>query len=350
MRNNSYKTIALTIGDLNGIGPEVVLKALQVWQPPARVRAAVIAPEGAWQFWQQHLALAYPLPKIISWSDWPDSQKFVLHDVWQKHIPVEIGSWSMQSGRIAGEALMCATRGAREGVIHAIATAPVSKAALNAAGYHYPGQTEFIAEQLGAKIFAMMMIAGSFRVALATTHLPLRKVAEALQRDKIVDHLRVVQRELQTRFRVSRPRIAVTGLNPHAGEGGLLGEEENVIITPAIQRAQAEGIDAAGPFSADALFGKFAQKQLPPGRLANPADNNRAEDYDAYFAMYHDQGLIPLKMTGFGRAVNYTAGLPIVRTSPDHGTAYDLAGRNLAQPTSMIEALELAGSLLAENE
>jgi 4-hydroxythreonine-4-phosphate dehydrogenase len=248
----------------------------------------------------------------------------------------------VRSGKIAGEALQCAARLAREGMIHAIVTAPVSKAALNAAGYQYPGQTEFIAEQLGVKSFAMMLMAGDFRVALATTHLPLRKVAESLQVEKLVATLRVVHCELQTRFRISRPRLAVTGLNPHAGEGGLLGEEESVTIAPAIARVRAEGIEASGPFSADALFGKLAQQQR-----SNAATST---DFDAYFAMYHDQGLIPLKMAGFGRAVNYTAGLPLVRTSPDHGTAYDIAGKNLAQPTSMIEALQLAASLSAKNQ
>lgn len=336
MNENGIKTIAITIGDVNGIGPEVVLKALRAWQPPANTRVAVIAPESAWQFWQKHLALEYPLHKIASWREWPPAQQIVLFDAWQKHVPVEIGTWSSLSGKISGEALLCATRRASEGLLQALVTAPVAKAALHAAGFHYPGQTEFIAEQLGMKSFAMMMIAGSFRVALATTHLPLRKVAEALHADRLVELLRVVHRELQTRFGIARPRLAVTGLNPHAGEGGLFGEEEGAIIMPAIQRAQAEGIDAAGPFSADALFGKRAQSP-------------RAGDFDVYFAMYHDQGLIPLKMMGFGRAVNYTAGLPVVRTSPDHGTAYDIAGKNAAQSTSMIEALELAASLWADN-
>ncbi len=334
-------TIAITIGDINGIGPEVVLKALRIWQPPENLRVAVIAPESAWHFWQKHLRLDFPLPRVASLSEWPKQAQIVLCDAWQEPFPVEIGNWSALSGRVAGEALLCAMRWAKEGLIHALATAPVSKAGLHAAGFHYPGQTEFIAGQLGVKAFAMMMLAGGFRVALATTHLPLRQVAEALHREKLVETLRVVHGELQTRFRISHPRIAVTGLNPHAGEGGLFGEEESVIIAPAIARARAEGIDAAGPFSADALFGKFAQKQ----RLQTP----EAEETDAFFVMYHDQGLIPLKMMGFGRAVNYTAGLPLIRTSPDHGTAYDIAGKSVAQPTSMIEALELAVSLLAKN-
>lgn len=342
MHSSSLRTIGITIGDVNGIGPEVVLKALRTWQPPESVRVAIIAPETAWQFWQDHLKLATPLAKISSLEKWPHGKNIALFDAWREPVRVEIGKWSDYSGKIAGEALQSAARWAREGLIHAIVTAPVSKAALNAAGYHYPGQTEFIAEQLGVQAFAMMLIAGRFRVALATTHLPVRRVADALHTEKLLATLRVVHRELQTRFGISHPRIAVTGLNPHAGEGGLLGEEENVIITPAIARAQAEGIEASGPYSADALFGKFAQMQRTKASTTN--------DFDAYFAMYHDQGLIPLKMAGFGQAVNYTAGLPLVRTSPDHGTAYDIAGKNLAQPTSMIEALQLAVSLSAKNQ
>ncbi len=181
-------------------------------------------------------------------------------------------------------------------------------------------------------------MAGDFRVALVTTHLPLRKVTEAITSKKIVEQLRVVEHELQSRFGIAQPRIAVTGLNPHAGENGVLGEEERTIIAPAIAHAQREGLHAEGPFSADALFGQFAQ-----GR-----NENNATPFDAYLAMYHDQGLIPLKMYGFGRAVNYTAGLPVLRISPDHGTAYNIAGKNLAQPSSMIEALKLAVALLTK--
>jgi 4-hydroxythreonine-4-phosphate dehydrogenase len=176
----------------------------------------------------------------------------------------------------------------------------------------------------------MMLVAENFRVALATTHLPLRQVAAAISTDLIVRRLRVLQRDLTARFRIAQPRIAVTGLNPHAGEGGLLGEEEQTIIAPAIQQARAEGIAAEGPFSADALFGQFKKNR-----------------FDAYLAMYHDQGLIPLKVFGFGRGVNYTAGLPVIRTSPDHGTAFDIAGKGRAEAASMVEALRLAATLLA---
>jgi 4-hydroxythreonine-4-phosphate dehydrogenase len=331
-------TIALTIGDVNGIGPEVALKALHAWQPPQSVRVLLLGPRSAWEFWQERLQLELHAPVIEVLSSWPNHAQIAMIDTMQITHAVELGKATITSGKIAGDALIAASDMAGAGLIDAIITAPVSKYALAQAGFHYPGQTEFVAERLGAKHFAMMLMAGEFRVALVTTHLPLRKVAEAITSKKIVEQLRVVHHELQTRFDIAQPKIAVTGLNPHAGEGGLLGEEEQAIIAPAIQHAQREGIHAEGPFSTDALFGKFAQSQHEKSVAA----------FDAYLAMYHDQGLIPLKMFGFGRGVNYTAGLPVIRLSPDHGTAYDIAGKNLAQPTSMIEALKLAVALITK--
>jgi 4-hydroxythreonine-4-phosphate dehydrogenase len=152
----------------------------------------------------------------------------------------------------------------------------------------------------------------------------------------------VIHQELQQRFDIAEPKIAVTGLNPHAGESGVLGNEEEQIIKPAIMQAQSEGIAASGPYPADALFGRYASP-------VHQATANKTSSYDAFLAMYHDQGLIPLKVLGFGRAVNYTAGLPIVRTSPDHGTAFDIAGKGMANPTSMIEALQLAVDIITKS-
>lgn len=335
---SSLATIALTVGDVNGVGPEVVLKALRAWQPPQSVRVLLLGPRSAWEFWQERLQIELHAPVIEVLSAWPNHVQIAMIDTMQIKQAVEIGKATITSGKIAGDALIAATDLASAKLVDAIVTAPVSKYALAQAGFHYPGQTEFVAERLGAKHFAMMLMAGEFRVALVTTHLPLRKVAEAITIKKIIEQLRVVQQELQTRFGIAQPKIAVTGLNPHAGEGGLLGAEERMLIAPALAQAQHESIHAEGPFSADALFGKFAQSR----------DANEAASFDAYLAMYHDQGLIPLKMFGFGRGVNYTAGLPVFRISPDHGTAYEIAGQGLAQPTSMLEALKLAVVLLTK--
>lgn len=332
------KSIAITIGDVNGIGPEVVLKALRMWQPSQFVRILLIGPQSAWRFWQERLQLELHAPVIEVLSLWPSDSRLAMLDNLPGALQIDIGNATITSGKIAGDALIAASDLAGAGLVDAIVTAPVSKYALAQAGFHFPGQTEFVAERLGAKHFAMMLMAGDFRVALVTTHLPLRKVAEAITSKRIVEQLRVVNHELQMRFGIAQPKIAVTGLNPHAGEGGLLGDEEQAIIAPAIKHACDEGLLVEGPFSADALFGKFAQSRYA----------NIATPYDAYLAMYHDQGLIPLKMFGFSRAVNYTAGLPVIRVSPDHGTAYDIAGKNLAQPTSMIEALKLAVALITK--
>lgn len=326
------QTIAITIGDCNGIGPEVTLKALAQTPLPRTFRVVIIGPEMALRFWQNSLHSTFVLPRIADLEEWPDGVPIVILDKDREQTPVQIGELSAAAGKIAGQALVRAMALARAGKVQAIVTAPVNKHALHLAGFRYPGQTELLAEGLGAANFAMMLLAEDFRVALVTTHLPLRQVAAAITTDLIVRRLRVLQQDLTMRFRIAAPRLAVTGLNPHAGEGGLLGDEEKTIIAPALEQARREGIMAEGPFSADALFGQRPQNH-----------------FDAYLAMYHDQGLIPLKMFGFGRAVNYTAGLPVIRTSPDHGTAFDIAGKGIAAPTSMVEALRLAGTLSAPN-
>ena len=215
-----------------------------------------------------------------------------------------------------------ALAGCLSGEYHAMVTAPVQKSVINDAGIAFTGHTEFLAEKAHADHVVMMLVGGGLRVALATTHLALSEVPRAITRDLIVNTLRVLDRDLRRRFRISKPRILVAGLNPHSGESGHLGREDLEIIAPAVK---ASGVDAAGPIPADTLF--------VPERL------KRA---DAVLAMYHDQGLPVLKYASFGRGVNVTLGLPFVRTSVDHGTALDLAGTGKADPGSLIEAVKLA--------
>jgi len=215
-----------------------------------------------------------------------------------------------------------ALAGCLSGEYQAMVTAPVQKSAINDAGIAFIGHTEFLAEKARADHVVMMLVGGGLRVALATTHLALSEVPQAITRDLIVNTLRVLDRDLRRRFRISKPRILVAGLNPHSGESGHLGREDLEIIAPAIK---ASGVDAAGPIPADTLF--------VPERLRHA---------DAVLAMYHDQGLPVLKYASFGRGVNVTLGLPFVRTSVDHGTALDLAGTGKADPGSLIEAVKLA--------
>jgi 4-hydroxythreonine-4-phosphate dehydrogenase len=218
-----------------------------------------------------------------------------------------------------------ALQGCMAGEYQAMVTAPVQKSVINDAGIPFTGHTEYLAERSGAEHVVMMLVGGGMRVALATTHLPLKDVPAAVTAELVVKTLRVLHHDLQARFRIAKPRILVAGLNPHGGESGHLGTEDSGIIAPAIALAGREGIEAAGPIPADTLF--------VPERLRQA---------DAVLAMYHDQGLPVLKYASFGRGVNVTLGLPFVRTSVDHGTALDLAGKASADPGSLIEAVKLA--------
>jgi 4-hydroxythreonine-4-phosphate dehydrogenase len=199
---------------------------------------------------------------------------------------------------------------------------------MHLAGHNEPGQTEILSRLTKSENVAMMLIAGKFRICLATVHLPLRQVYKEVKRAVVIKKLKILQDSMKKEFLIPRPKIAVLGLNPHAGENGALGKEEKTEIRPAISKAKKLGIDASGPFPADGFFGAGLQKE-----------------YDTILAMYHDQGLIPLKMSGFEIGVNYSAGLRIVRTSPDHGTAFDLAGKGTASHRSMMEAIKLAVSV-----
>jgi 4-hydroxythreonine-4-phosphate dehydrogenase len=239
--------------------------------------------------------------------------------------PVVAGRLDVRNADYVLALLRHAAAGCQSGRYDAMVTAPVQKSVINDAGVPFSGHTEFLAELTGAARPVMLLVAGSLRVALATTHLPLRAVPDAIRESELLATMEVLARGLGERFGLARPRILVLGLNPHAGESGHLGREEIDVIAPAVARAVAAGIDARGPIPADTAF---TPRQL--------------NDADAVLAMYHDQGLPVLKYAGFGHAVNVTLGLPIVRTSVDHGTALDLAGTGRADAGSLIAALELA--------
>jgi 4-hydroxythreonine-4-phosphate dehydrogenase len=305
--------IAVTTGEPAGIGPEVALRAADAY--PGRCTllgdAALL----------EQTARRIGLP-------WPLARSSLHHEALVR--PVTPGQPQAENAAYVLRLLDRALQGCRRDEFAAIATAPVHKAAINEAGIVFSGHTEYLAGATGARNVVMMLVGGGLRVALATTHLPLSKVPASITRESLAAVFDVLNRELQSRFAIVRPHIAVTGLNPHAGESGFLGREEIDVIAPAIAAARQRGIDADGPWPADTLF--------------VPA---RAQGVDAIVAMYHDQGLAPLKYASFGHAVNVTLGLPLVRTSVDHGTALDLAGTGRADPASMLAAIELAGELAA---
>ncbi|MFQ5649200.1 MAG: 4-hydroxythreonine-4-phosphate dehydrogenase PdxA [bacterium] len=325
-------TIAITVGDPNGIGPEIILKALVRREMRSRARFAIIAPKSVFDpALAETVKFELAVVRQTSCLDGLKDDIVFIDPGLPEEFRVTPGRETKAGGQVAGRSLERALEFAVAGKVEAIVTAPLAKHLLNLAGYNYPGQTEFLADYLKVEDVVMTMISDRFRVALATTHCALSQVASLVTVRRIGKTLQVLDNDLRSRFSVREPRIAVCALNPHAGEKGMFGLEERTVISPAITEARRRGILAEGPFPADTLFSE------PLGKK-----------YDAYVAMYHDQGLIAAKMQSFERAVNYTAGLPVVRTSPDHGTAFGIAGKGVAISTSMEEAIKLASALAAE--
>lgn len=303
--------IGISVGDPAGIGPEVVSSALRAGDLPG-VEPCVYGDVEA-------LQRAGGVPAGVATRAFATAA-------------VEPGAPDPAAAAGVVEAIRSAARDCLEGRLDAMATGPISKQVMGEAGFAFPGHTELLAEACGGGDAVMLLVGGSLRVALATIHLALREVPARILRPHLERVLAVLDRDLRGRFAIAEPRIAVCGLNPHAGEGGRFGDEEAREIAPAVNAARETGIDARGPLSADSLFHLAAE-----GR------------FDAVLAMYHDQGLGPLKLHAFGRAVNVTLGLPLIRTSVDHGTAFDIAGRGCADAGSMHEAIRLAAEL-ARNE
>jgi 4-hydroxythreonine-4-phosphate dehydrogenase len=303
--------LALTAGDPAGIGPEVVLKALS---SPDRPPAPVIV----------YGPMAVLLDRAVRFGLRPPQEldaRFV--DV-PLDGPVDLGRTSAAAGRAAARAVLRAVADARAGRVQALVTAPLNKQSLHAAGHPWPGHTEMLAEAAGTPDVAMMFVGGGLRVALITIHRPLRTVPDAVTPAEVRRVARLVHREMP-RFRVTAPRIALCGLNPHAGEHGLLGREEEQVLIPAVEDLRGEGLDVSGPFPADSLFVRA-----------------KRGEFDAVIAGYHDQGLIPVKLAAFGHAVNVTLGLPFVRTSVDHGTGFDIVEKGVADANSLVEAMRVA--------
>ncbi len=323
--------IAIALGDATGIGPEVTLKALARLPAAGDCRYLVIGDERHVRQLNRRLGLNLTLGAYAEARLRPED-RFVLHDPRSEALPEELAPGSPAAAQAA---LAYLTDGAQRCLtqeMDALVTAPVNKESIIRLGPPFTGQTEFLSEMAGTSRTAMMLLGDDdrgrwLRVALATTHMPLKMVSDHLSQAKIELVIELAARACHD-LGLPRARIGVCGLNPHAGEGGKLGTEEGTIIEPAVQAARHRQLDVHGPWAADSLFYHAFRG-----------------DYDAVVAMYHDQGLVPLKMIGFERGVNWTLGLPFIRTSPDHGTAYDIAGQNKADPRSMLAALELAAQL-----
>ena len=314
--------VGITQGDVNGIGYEVILKT---FEDPSMFEFCTPVVYGSPKVMTYHRkAIDSPTNfNVVDSARDAQADRLNVVNCNKEDVKVEFGMPTDESGQAAYEALERAVNEYREGKIDVLVTAPINKKTIHSDSFNFPGHTEYIEAKLGEGNKALMILMNSsMRVALATVHEPIAKVSSLLSKDLVKDKLRILNKSLRQDFGIEIPRIAVLALNPHASDDGLIGKEENEIIKPAIDEAAADKIQCFGPFSADGFFGSGEYRK-----------------FDAVLAMYHDQGLIPLKALDMDCGVNYTAGLPVVRTSPDHGTAYDIAGKGVASEASMREAI-----------
>ncbi len=318
--------IAITIGDINGIGPEVALKSMSKKNVNSKCKPFLIAPIKIVKIYAELLGLKF---HIMENEDDIDKNALNVYPMKNfKDFEINIGKPTKVSGKIAGESIELAVELCLNGKANAICTSPVSKKALNLVGFNFPGQTEMIAKLSNSKHYLMMFVNDKIKLALATIHVPLSSVNKILSKELLIEKIKILLNSLKTDFALISPPIAVLGLNPHAGEDGLLGDEEKKLIKPVIDKFRKEGNLVDGPFPADGFFGEGKYKS-----------------YDAVLSMYHDQGLIAVKIIDFYRSVNFSAGLNLIRTSPDHGTAYDIAGKLIANEKSMESAIILSAEI-----
>ncbi|MGV8092755.1 MAG: 4-hydroxythreonine-4-phosphate dehydrogenase PdxA [Mangrovibacterium sp.] len=317
--------IGITQGDINGIGYEVIMKTLNDLRILEMCTPVVYGSPKVAAYHRKALNMeAFNFNSVRNAVE-ADPRKVNIVNCIDDNVRVELGKISDVAGEASYMALEAAVRDLKAGTIDALVTAPISKDNIQSEKFNFPGHTEFLGEQFNTDNYIMLMVSEMMKLGVVTTHVPISKVSSLITKEAIIKKLRIMAASLEQDFSIKKPRIAVLGLNPHAGDGGLLGSEENEIIIPAIEQAKEQGILAIGPYPADGFFGS--------GDYAR---------FDAILAMYHDQGLTPFKVISFERGVNYTAGLPVIRTSPAHGTAFDIAGEGKASPDSFREALYLA--------
>jgi 4-hydroxythreonine-4-phosphate dehydrogenase (EC 1.1.1.262) len=314
--------LAISLGDPSGINSEILLKALNKL-PKRNISYVIYGSKKALEKAKKLTSIDLNIKEIKSISDVVKSGIYLIN---LYDLDVEFGNPSKETGKASVIYLENAVKDVLGKKADALITLPISKQWIMESGFPYAGHTDYLAQVSGAKEYAMVLMCKKLKVALITTHIPLKDVPSQISKEKIISKVRLINREFKEKFGISKPKIAILGLNPHASDNGNIGNEELNIILPAVKTLREDGIEITDPLSPDTAF-------------------NRYKDFDIYVAMYHDQGLIPLKLLCFRKAINITLGLPFIRTSPDHGTGYDIAGKNIADPSSTIEAIKLAISL-----
>ncbi len=317
--------VGISQGDINGIGLEVIIKSFLDPTIFELCTPVVFGSNKTASFHRKTLNIEdFSFNQIKEVSE-ANGKRANIINVYEEEVNIELGKQTEIGGKYALKSLEAAAYALDQGKVHVLVTAPINKENIQSPDFNFPGHTEYLESKFGDGNSLMFLVSDTLRVAVATGHIPVTQVAAALTVEKITNKIRALHLSLVKDFNITKPKIAVLGLNPHAGDNGVIGNEEKNIILPAINIAKEEGIIAYGPYPADGFFG-----------------NKTYTQFDAVLAMYHDQGLVPFKTIAFNNGVNFTAGLPIVRTSPDHGTAYDIAGKNKASEKSFREAIYTA--------
>ena len=315
--------VGISIGDFNGIGPEIIMKALKD-KTITDFFTPIIFGSGKLFTYQKNIFKLNHNFNYITETSQAQSDKINMVNLWKDNVNVDLGKPTEESTKMAIDSLEAATMALINGEIDVLVTAPINKEEMMKNGFVHAGHTGYLEEKFGKKGL-MFLVTDDLKVAVSTHHIPIVQVAENISKEKIKKQIKILNQCLIEDFQIERPKIAVLGLNPHAGDGGAIGNEEIEIIEPAIRELFENGILAFGPFPADSFF-----------------QPNKYKNYDAVLAMYHDQGLAPFKTLAYEEGVNFTAGLPFIRTSPDHGVAYDIAGKNIADEQSFSEAIFMA--------
>lgn len=321
--------IGFSIGDVNGVGLEVILKSFKNSNLTSRFIPVIYASSKLINFYKKSLSIEEQTVHIVKGGEHLRQSKINVIQCWEEEVTIAFGQVNAEGGKFAGLSLKQAVEDLRQQKIDALITAPIHKNSMNLAGFSFPGHTEFLEHQFQDLQSLMLMVSDTLRIGVVTGHIALHDVASKITTEKIVEKTRIFIQSLKMDFGIERPTVAILGLNPHAGDMGLFGDEESKVIIPAIKELKESGNLVMGPYPADGFFGSGQFKK-----------------FDGILAMYHDQGLIPFKTLAFGGGVNFTAGLPVIRTSPDHGTAFDIAGKNEADPSSIRQATYLALDIL----
>ena len=323
MKKAEHSIVGISIGDLNGIGPEVVLKTFEDTRMLELCTPVIFANVKVLSFIKKTMNSELPLHGIDR-MDQMIVGKVNVFNVWKEAVDLNFGQLDDAVGKYAIKSFIAATQALKNKEIDTLVTAPINKYSIQSDEFSFPGHTDYLDKELNGDAL-MLMVHDQLRVGLLTDHVPVNEVSKQLTEARVIQKIETVYHTLKQDFRINRPKIAVLGLNPHAGDHGVIGKEDQEILKPAIQKLFDKGILVFGPYSADGFFG-----------------SKQHEKFDAVIASYHDQGLIPFKTLSFGQGVNYTAGLDRIRTSPDHGTAFEIAGKNVADASSFKEAVYLA--------